>query len=107
MSRSVFIALILLIAAAATAFRLSELSARPMHGDEAVNAFKLGETIEGRGYKYDPHEYHGPTLNYLSLASALLGGVDRHAGLNEFILRSVPVIFGTMLLLLLLHICNT
>ena len=49
MSRSVFIALILLIAAVATAFRLSELSARPMHGDEAVNAFKLGETIEGRG----------------------------------------------------------
>ena len=106
MSRSVFIALILLIAAAATAFRLSELSARPMHGDEAVNAFKLGETIEGRGYKYDPHEYHGPTLNYLSLAAARLGGVDRHAGLNEFILRSVPVIFGTMLLLLLLPVVD-
>ena len=106
MSRSVFIALILLIAAAATAFRLSELSARPMHGDEAVNAFKLGETIEGRGYKYDPHEYHGPTLNYLSLAAARLGGVDRHAGLNEFILRSVPVIFGTMLLLLLLPVAD-
>ena len=73
-----------------------------MHGDEAVNAFKLGETLEGAGYTYDPHEYHGPTLNYLSLIPAWLGGVGSHAGLNEFILRVVPVFFGTLLVLLLL-----
>ena len=104
MSRSIFIALILLIAVAATAFRLSDLSARPMHGDEAVNAFKLGETIEGSGFKYDPHEYHGPTLYYLSRIPAWLGGDGTHAGLSEFILRVVPVFFGTLLLLLLLPI---
>jgi len=104
MSRPIFIALILLIAAAATAFRLSELSMRPMHGDEAVNAFKLGETIEGRGYEYDPHEYHGPTLNYLALIPARLGGDGSYVGLSEFILRIVPVFFGTLLVLLLLPI---
>ena len=99
MSRSIFIALILIIAAAATAFRLLELSARPMHGDEAVNAFKLGETLEGRNYIYDPHEYHGPTLNYLALIAARLGGVGSYVGLTEFILRVVPVVFGTLLIL--------
>ena len=49
MSRLIFILVILIFAAAVTAFRLSELSIRPMHGDEAVNAFKLGETLEGAG----------------------------------------------------------
>ncbi|MDP6794175.1 MAG: TIGR03663 family protein [Verrucomicrobiota bacterium] len=104
MSRSIFIALVLIIAAAVTAFRLSQLSERPMHGDEAVNAFKLGETIEGRGYIYDPHEYHGPTLNYVSMIPAWVGGVGSHAGLNEFLLRVVPVFFGTLLVLLLLPV---
>ena len=56
MSRPIFIAIILLIAVVGSVFRLQDLAERPMHGDEAVNAAKLGETIEGRGYEYDPHE---------------------------------------------------
>ena len=102
MSRPIFILLILLITAAAAAFRLPDLAERPMHGDEAVNAVKLGETIEGRGYKYDPHEYHGPTLNYLTLIPSWLGGVGSFVELQEAILRVVPVVFGTLLVLLLL-----
>ncbi|MDB4702962.1 TIGR03663 family protein, partial [bacterium] len=102
MSRPIFILLILLITAAAAAFRLADLAERPMHGDEAVNAVKIGETIEGRGYKYDPHEYHGPTLNYLTLIPAWIGGVGSFVELQEAILRVVPVVFGTLLVLLLL-----
>ena len=102
MSRSIFILIILIFAAAVTAFRLSELSVRPMHGDEAVNAFKLGETLEGAGYKYDPHEYHGPVLNYVSLFAVRIGRADSHSGLSEFLLRLVPVFFGTFLILLML-----
>ena len=102
MSRPIFIVLILLAAVVAAAFRLPGLEQRPMHGDEAVNAFKLGETLERRGYEYDPHEYHGPTLNYLALIVARLGGVGSYVGLSEFILRVVPVFFGTLLVLLLL-----
>ena len=75
-----------------------------MHGDEAVNAVKLGETIEGRGYEYDPHEYHGPTLNYLTLIAARFHGVDSFSELQEPILRIVPVIFGTLLILFLLPV---
>lgn len=102
MSRPIFIPLILLITAAAAAFRLPDLAERPMHGDEAVNAVKLSETIEGMGYEYDPHEYHGPTLNYLTLIPAWLGGVGSFVELQEAILRVVPVVFGTLLVLLLL-----
>jgi len=104
MSRPIFIAIILLIAVVGSVFRLQDLAERPMHGDEAVNAAKLGETIEGRGYEYDPHEYHGPTLNYLTLIPAWIGGDGSYAGLSEFILRVVPVFFGTLLVLLLLPI---
>ncbi len=104
MSRPIFIFLILLIAAAAAAVWLPGLAERPMHGDEAVNAVKLGEMIEGRGYEYDPHEYHGPTLNYLALIAARFHGVDSFSELQEPILRIVPVIFGTLLILFLLPV---
>ena len=104
MSRPIFIFLILLIAASASAIRLPDLAERPMHGDEAVNAVKLGETIEGRGYEYDPHEYHGPTLNYLALIPAWLGGAGSFVELQESMLRVVPVIFGTLLILFLLPV---
>ena len=104
MSRPIFIVIILLIAVVGAVFRLQDLAERPMHGDEAVNAVKLGETIEGRGYEYDPHEYHGPILNYLTLIPAWLGGVGNFVELQEPILRVVPVVFGTLLVLILLPI---
>ena len=100
MSRSLFFGLILLITVIALVFRLPGLAKRPMHGDEAVNAVKIGELIEGKGYRYDPHEYHGPTLNYFTLILALLGGADSFVGLSEAILRIVPVALGLALVLL-------
>ena len=104
MSRPIFIVTILFIAVVASVFRLQNLAERPMHGDEAVNAFKLGETLEGRGYEYDPHEYHGPSLNYLALLPAWLGGTRNYVELQESMLRIVPVVFGTLLVLLVLPI---
>jgi len=62
----VFVALAVL----AAALRFAALGARPMHADEAVHADKLGSLVEGRGYAYDPAEYHGPTLYYFALPSA-------------------------------------
>jgi len=100
MSRSLFFGLILLVAMVALVFRLPGLAERPMHGDEAVNAVKIGELIEGRGYRYDPHEYHGPTLNYFTLITAWLGGANSFVGLSETILRIVPVVLGLVLVLL-------
>ena len=102
MSRSLFFGLILLITVMALALRLPGLAKRPMHGDEAVNAVKIGELIEGKGYRYDPHEYHGPTLNYFSLIPAWLGGADSFVELSEAVLRIVPVTLGLALVLLVL-----
>lgn len=70
-----------------------------MHTDEAVHAVKFGELLEGRGYRYDPAEYHGPTLNYFTLVPAFLRGERTFPSLTETTLRSVPAFFGTALLL--------
>jgi len=103
-NRAAFAILILLVTAGALAFRLPRLSQRPMHTDEAVHAYKLGQLLEKGYYRYNPVEFHGPTLNYLTLPIAWVGGIYRHADLTETALRLVPVVFGVLLVLLLLGV---
>jgi uncharacterized protein (TIGR03663 family) len=92
--------LILLVVIVALALRLPRLANRPMHGDEAVNAVKFGQLLEERFYRYDPHEYHGPTLNYLTLVPAWLTSAQKLSEIGEFTLRIVPVFFGILLVLM-------
>ncbi|MGB2820170.1 MAG: flippase activity-associated protein Agl23, partial [Phycisphaerae bacterium] len=99
--RAAFAILMLVAAAGALAFRLPKLAMRPMHTDEAVHAYKLGELVEEGRYKYNPLEYHGPTLNFLTLPVTWLRGMWRHADLDEQALRIVPVAFGVLLVVLL------
>ncbi|MDD5326994.1 MAG: TIGR03663 family protein [Phycisphaerae bacterium] len=84
----------------AVGLRLPRLGLRPMHGDEAVHAVRLGELLEKNVYRYDPQEYHGPTLNYFSLIPAWLSGIGTFKDLNEFTIRIVPVFFGLLLVLM-------
>ena len=100
------VVLILAATVFAVALRLPQLNQRPMHGDEAVHAFKLGELLEEGFYRYDPNEYHGPTLNYLTLIPAWVGRAQKFADLSETMLRIVPVFFGVLLVLLILLIAD-
>ncbi len=70
-----------------------------MHTDEAVHAIKFGTLLEENEYRYDPHEYHGPTLNYFTLIPSLTASPKNLAGIDERILRIVPVFFGMLLIL--------
>jgi uncharacterized protein (TIGR03663 family) len=92
-SRGIFLAPILL----AAALRFPDLASRPMHADEAVHADKFGTLLEGGGYVYDPSEYHGPTLYYLTLLPAWLRGSGRYVEIDEVTLRSVPAALGLAL----------
>jgi uncharacterized protein (TIGR03663 family) len=96
------------LAATIVAFvlRLPRISQRPMHGDEAIHAVKFGQLLEQGKYTYDPHDYHGPTLNYLTLIPAWLASAKNLTQMNEFLLRIVPVFFGVSLVLLLLLISD-
>lgn len=70
-----------------------------MHTDEAVHALKFKALYEQNDYRYDPVEYHGPTLNYFTLVSAWLGSADSFAEMSESTFRIVPVFFGLVLVL--------
>ncbi|MHC4485192.1 MAG: flippase activity-associated protein Agl23 [Planctomycetota bacterium] len=95
---------VLILAATIVAFilRLPRLQQRPMHGDEAVHAIKFGQLLEEGAYTYNPDEYHGPTLNYLTLIPARLASATKLTQVTEFILRIVPLVFGVLLVLMLL-----
>ncbi|MBN1972817.1 MAG: TIGR03663 family protein [Sedimentisphaerales bacterium] len=98
--------LILVATIAALLLRLPRLSQRPMHGDEAVHAIKFGKLLEKNIYRYDPHEYHGPALNYLTLIPAWLSSADTLAKANECTLRIVPVCCGVLLVLFVMLIAD-
>ena len=92
---------VLLIFAGALAFRLPKLDTRPIHNDEEVNAVKVAELWQGGRYTYDPDEYHGPTLHYVTLPFLWLGGAKGPDDLPDRNLRWAPVAFGAGLILLL------
>src|SRR5882724_413848 len=91
----------LLILILSFCLRCPRLGERPMHNDEAVNGIKFGQLWEGRGYKYDPNEHHGPTLYYATLALAKLSLAPDFPHFSEARLRFLTVLFGAGLVLLL------
>ena len=77
-----------------------------MHTDEAVHAYNFRGLLEDGIYKYDPHEYHGPNLNYFTLIPAWLGSSHKYAEITEFTVRIVPVVFGVAVILLTILIAD-
>jgi uncharacterized protein (TIGR03663 family) len=102
MKRPWFIISVLIIAALALILRLPALSDRPMHGDEAVHTVKCSTLWKTGEYRYDAHDYHGPTLYYATLPAIWLGGAKDYRDASEAMFRIVPVLFGMGIVLLLL-----
>jgi len=101
--RLIFAVALLLVAIGALAFRLPNLDNRSMHADEAVQAARFRKLWQDGHYRYDPNEFHGPTLAYTTLAAPWIEGPRKSfAETTETTYRIVPVIFGTGLVLLLL-----
>src|SRR5438876_402676 len=84
-----------IILALGTLLRVYELSLKPLHHDEAVNGFFLLGLFREGIYRYNPANYHGPTLYYFALISCsinnLLFGSE---GRSTVAVRMVPVLFG-------------
>ncbi|MFW6189509.1 MAG: flippase activity-associated protein Agl23 [Planctomycetota bacterium] len=81
----------------AAGLRLWDLGNRPMHPDEAVQGMKFGRLLERGEYAYDPREYHGPALNYLTLPVARLGGRRKLNAVTSTGLRLLPALCGVAL----------
>lgn len=68
--------------------RFHQINLKPFHHDEGVNSYFLLNLAHTGQYKYDPTNYHGPSLYYFALVAV------RIFGENDFALRLTPIIFG-------------
>ena len=91
---------VLAIVLIAAVLRFYDLNLVPLHHDEGVNGNFLVKLVRDGEYKYDPENYHGPTLYYFA---ALFPGIIRllfgvaardHYGLTTITIRAIPALFG-------------
>lgn len=75
--------------------RLYDLDLKPLHHDEGVNGFFLTNLYRDGVYRYNPENYHGPTLYFFALAIAKLKALlFSDSGLSTVAVRLVPAFFG-------------
>jgi len=72
-----------------------------MHTDEAVHACLLGEMFSGGAYAYNPTDFHGPSLYFLTKPFLKLFGVRILADMEAWQLRLVPAILWSLLIFIL------
>lgn len=87
-----------IITAIATFLRFFDLALKPLHHDEGVNGFFLTNLVRDGVYKYDPANYHGPTLYYIALPFVEL------FGLKTIPIRVSVAIFGVLTVLLAFYL---
>ena len=97
---------IALIAVLALWGRSAGISRRPMHNDEANQAYRSGLLLETGEYNYDPDEHHGPSLYYLTLPSAWMRGQVQFSDTEEGTYRVIPVLFSVALILALVLVAD-
>ncbi|MEQ1605869.1 MAG: glycosyltransferase family 39 protein [Pyrinomonadaceae bacterium] len=86
------------IIALAAFLRFFMLGLKPLHHDEGVNGFFLTTLFKDGIYKYDPANYHGPTLYYISVVFA------KFFGLETVPVRVSMSIFGVLMVVLVLYL---
>ncbi len=83
-----------LITLVAAFLRFFDLALKPFHHDEGVNGYFLNTLVKDGIYKYDPSNYHGPTLYYISLFFSKL------FGMNTISVRASVAVFGVLMVIL-------
>lgn len=70
-----------------------------MHTDEAVHGVILGQMLEAGSYRYNPVDYHGPTLYYLSYPILKGLGVHSLPEMEAWQLRMITALIGSATIL--------
>jgi uncharacterized protein (TIGR03663 family) len=83
------------IVIAAALLRLLFLTEKPLHHDEGVNGVFLATLFRTGYYHYDPANYHGPILYYLTVIPTAINSLFHWGhGLSTFGIRLVTAVFG-------------
>jgi NADH:ubiquinone oxidoreductase subunit 5 (subunit L)/multisubunit Na+/H+ antiporter MnhA subunit len=80
-------------------YRLPARGERPMHTDEAILAMKFADFQSSGHFQYDPKDFHGPGLHYITHVWSKLAGWGDFLTWTEAQLRTVTVMCGLLLLL--------
>ncbi|MFN0109550.1 MAG: flippase activity-associated protein Agl23 [Blastocatellia bacterium] len=88
--KNVYVTIFILAMFVAGWFRFSQIETRPFHHDEGVNSYFLLNLAHSGEYKYDPMNYHGPSLYYFALVAL------RIFGETDLALRLSPILFGLL-----------
>lgn len=83
---------------AAIFLRFYDLTLKPLHHDEGVNGYFLIKLFRDGFYQYDPSNYHGPTLYYITLA------FTKVFGLETFSVRAGMGVFGVLMVVMALSL---
>jgi predicted membrane-bound mannosyltransferase len=89
-----------LITVVSAIYRFAYLTLKPLHHDEGVNGWFLTNLVRDGVYKYDPANYHGPTLYYLTLPFVEV------FGLKTVPIRASVAIWGVLTVVLVLYLKN-
>lgn len=84
--------------AVAAFLRFYWIDLKPLHHDEGVNGHFLTRLFRDGVYQYDPTNYHGPDLYYISLLFTKLFGLNTHS------VRWSVAIFGVLTVVLALYL---
>ncbi|MCH2206465.1 MAG: TIGR03663 family protein [Lentisphaerales bacterium] len=74
--------------------RLRNINERPMHGDEANQAYQFQLLWEDGTYKYEPRDFHGPTLYFMTLPWMKITGAESFESSEKLHFRSLPMAFA-------------
>src|SRR5215472_16529914 len=100
MSERSWVVVVVVVLAATISLRVYDLNLVPLHHDEGVNGNFLVRLVREGFYRYDPDNYHGPTLYYFAAVIPRIVGLlfgteaQNHYGLTTFTIRLIPVLFG-------------
>lgn len=99
LSVTTFLVLTLFALGAAAFYRLPALADRPMHTDEAILGYKFAQFYTTGHFQYDPKDFHGPGLHYVTRAWSRMALWDGPETWTDDQLRTVAAVCGLLLIL--------
>lgn len=103
---STFGVLLLIALALACFYRFPDLALRPMHTDEAILGMKFLDFWKTGLFDYNPTDFHGPFLHYLTRAFAWMLRWQGPADVTESSLRAVIAVCGVALVFVTLFLVD-
>ena len=87
-------------------YRFFDLGLRPMHTDESILGIKFLDFWKTGLFDYDPRDYHGPFLHYVTRAFAWFARWNDPAAVTESGLRMVIAVCGVALVMATLFLTD-